>query len=99
MPDESLVGEALAHDGFACHFLTDAFSGSHARTPRSSIEDYWDKKVPKFDERLVNWLADEALYAVSLHPTSHIKQKGPYEGSRSTSRGSRPPRRATRSAS
>ena len=45
-PDESLLGEALARDGFACHFLTDAFSGSHARTPRASIEEWWDKKVP-----------------------------------------------------
>jgi hypothetical protein len=91
VPDESLMGEALAHDGFACHFLTDAFSGSHARTPRSSIEDYWDRKVPKFDERLVNWLADEALYAVSLHPTSHIKKKGLYEGVKEYLAGLAPP--------
>jgi hypothetical protein len=91
VPDERLMGEALAHDGFACHFLTDAFSGSHARTPRSSIEDYWDKKVPKFDERLVNWLADEALYAVSLHPRSHIKQKGLYEGVKEYLAGLAPP--------
>ena len=91
VPDESLMGEALAHDGFACHFLTDAFSGSHARTPRSSIEDYWDKKVPKFDERLINWLADEALYAVSLHPRSHIKQKGLYEGVKEYLAGLAPP--------
>ena len=49
--DERLMGEALAIDGLACHFLTDAFSASHARTPRSSIEDYWDKKVPDFDEQ------------------------------------------------
>jgi len=91
VPEESLMGEALAHDGFACHFLTDAFSGSHARTPRSSIEAYWDKKVPKFDERLVNWLADEALYAVSLHPRSHIKQKGLYEGIKEYLAGLAPP--------
>jgi hypothetical protein len=91
VPDDSLKGQALAHDGFACHFLTDAFSGSHARTPRSSIEDYWDKKVPKFDERLVNWLADEALYAVSLHPRSHIKQKGLYEGIKEYLAGLAPP--------
>src|SRR5262245_26115481 len=79
-PDESLLGEALAHDGFACHFLTDAFSGSHARTPRSSIEQYWDKKVPNFDKRLVNWLADEALWVVINHPTTQIKKKGFPEG-------------------
>jgi hypothetical protein len=75
-PDESLMGEALAHDGFACHFLTDAFSGSHARTPRASIEEYWDKKVPKFDERLVNWLADEATWVVINHPHTEVRKKG-----------------------
>jgi hypothetical protein len=47
--------------------------------------------VPKFDERLVNWLADEALYAVSLHPRSHIKQKGLYEGIKEYLAGLAPP--------
>jgi hypothetical protein len=63
--DQRLLGEALAIDGFACHFLTDAFSASHTRTPRSSIETYWDKKVPDFDGRLVKWLADEVLFAMN----------------------------------
>jgi hypothetical protein len=80
VPDERFLGEALAHDGFACHFLTDAFSGSHARTPRASIEQYWDKKVPKFDERLVNWLADEATFVVVNHPNTEIRKKGFPEG-------------------
>ena len=31
--EERYLGEAYAIDGFACHFLTDAFSGSHVRTP------------------------------------------------------------------
>ena len=75
-PDERFLGDALAQDGFACHFLTDAFSGSHARTPRASIEEYWDKKVPKFDERLVNWLADEATFVVINHPNTEIRKKG-----------------------
>jgi hypothetical protein len=80
IPDASFLGEALAHDGFACHFLTDAFSGSHARTPRASIEAYWDKKVPKFDERLVNWLADEVTYVVINHPNTELRKKGVPEG-------------------
>ena len=45
--DDRLLGEAIAMDAFACHFLTDTFSASHTRTPRSSIEAYWDKKVPE----------------------------------------------------
>ena len=66
--DERLMGEALAIDGLACHWLTDAFSASHTRTPRSSIETYWDKKVPEFDGKLVNWLADEVTFAVDTSP-------------------------------
>ena len=80
VPDESKVGDAMATDAFACHFLTDAFSGSHARTPRASIEAWWDKKVPNFDQLLVNWLADEALWAVMHHPRTQIKKKGILKG-------------------
>ena len=67
--DERLHGEALAMDGFACHFLTDMFSGSHTRTPRASIEAYWDKKIPAFDDKLVKWLADQVTVAVNRDPT------------------------------
>jgi hypothetical protein len=67
--DERYLGEALAMDGFACHFLTDSFSGSHTRTPRSSIKTYWDAKVPGFDEKLVNWLTDEIAFVVDTRPS------------------------------
>ena len=56
-------------DAFACHFLTDMFSASHTRTPRSSIEAYWDKKVPNFEQRLEKWLADEIVFAVHRNPS------------------------------
>ena len=62
------LGEAIAMDGFACHFLTDAFSGSHARTPRSSIKTFWDEKVPDFDTKLVYWLADEVTWVIDTSP-------------------------------
>ena len=67
--DQRLLGEAIAMDAFACHFLTDMFSASHTRTPRSSIEAYWDKKVPNFDDRLVKWLADEVVFAIHRDPS------------------------------
>ena len=67
--DERLLGEATAMDAFACHFLTDMFSASHTRTPRSSIETYWDKKVPNFEQRLEKWLADEIVFAVHRSPS------------------------------
>lgn len=54
----SSLDEAYLTDGFACHFLTDAFSASHIKTPRQSIKEYWDAKVPNFDKKLIAWLAN-----------------------------------------
>jgi hypothetical protein len=51
--------DALIADGFACHFLTDSFSAGHLRTPRASIKEYWDKKVPGFKGKLIQWLSDK----------------------------------------
>ena len=53
----ALLDEALLRDAFACHFLSDAFSASHANTPRASIKAYWNAKVPNFDKKMVNWLS------------------------------------------
>lgn len=53
------LDEAYLTDGFACHFLTDAYSASHITTPRLSIKQYWDSKVPNFDKKLIHWLADK----------------------------------------
>jgi hypothetical protein len=51
--------DALLADAYACHFLTDSFSASHLRTPRASIKEYWDAKVPGFRQKLIQWLADK----------------------------------------
>jgi hypothetical protein len=53
----ALLDEALLRDAFACHFLSDAFSASHANTPRSSIKAHWNRKVPDFDKKLIRWLS------------------------------------------
>jgi hypothetical protein len=74
--DDRLLGEAIAMDAFACHSLTDAFSASHTRTPRSSIEAYWDKKVPHFEQKLENWLADEIMFAVHRSPSGVLEWLG-----------------------
>lgn len=76
LDDDRLLGEAIAMDGFACHYLTDAFSASHTRTPRSSIEAYWDKKVPGFEQRLEKWLADEIMFAVHRSPSGLLEWLG-----------------------
>ena len=36
------------HEGFASHYLTDAFSAGHVKTERRNLRDYWDPKVPMF---------------------------------------------------
>jgi hypothetical protein len=53
------MDDALLADGFAGHFLTDAFSASHTRTARLSIKQYWDAKVPGFGKKLERWLVDK----------------------------------------
>jgi hypothetical protein len=70
LSEEHYLGEAYAMDGFACHFLTDAFSGSHVRTPRASIKDWWDAKVPHFDRLLLDWMTDEVAWVVETEPDS-----------------------------
>lgn len=68
--EERYLGEAYAMDGFACHFLTDAFSGSHVRTPRASIKDWWDAKVPDFSRALLDWMTDEVAWVIETEPDS-----------------------------
>jgi hypothetical protein len=53
------LDEAFLTDGFACHFLTDAYSAGHITTPRKSIKDYWDPMVKDFDKKLARWLTDK----------------------------------------
>ena len=43
-------------EGFAEHFLTDAFSAGHVRTPRHEIQAYWNGKYPKFTDNLVDMI-------------------------------------------
>jgi hypothetical protein len=52
------LDQALLYEGFASHFLTDAFAGGHTRTPRTSISDWWNPKVPMFWHNLKLWLAE-----------------------------------------
>ena len=68
--EERYLGEAYAMDGFACHFLTDAFSGSHVRTPAGEHQELVDPKVPHFDDRLLEWMTDEVTWVVETEPDS-----------------------------
>ena len=52
------LDEAMLYEGFGSHFLTDAFASGHTRTPRTSISDWWNPKVPMFWHNLKLWLAE-----------------------------------------
>ncbi len=46
-----------AQEAFAQHFLTDAFSGGHIRTPRGEIQRHWDSLYPGFRSNLIQMIA------------------------------------------
>lgn len=77
------AGEAFAHEAAAEHFLTDAFSAGHVRTPRQSIVTYWDAKYPRFfasflsvlesaitngiNDQAAGWVLPEAAIGYVVH--------------------------------
>jgi hypothetical protein len=52
------MDEPLAVEAFGAHYLTDAFSAGHVRTPRASAKAYWDAKVPMFVHNLTGFIAE-----------------------------------------
>jgi hypothetical protein len=70
------IGGALAIDAFYSHFLTDAFSAGHLRTPRVTVVNYWHKKVPDFYPRFLAWLGDTVAFWVS-HNGGQLEQMAP----------------------
>ncbi len=42
------VGEGLAREAAAQHFLVDYFSAGHIRTPIGDVRDYWSRRYPAF---------------------------------------------------
>ncbi len=58
---DNLWRKSLFYNGFADHFLTDAFAAGHLRVPRKQIMD-WDKKsdlspIPKIQEAKTGFLS------------------------------------------
>jgi len=56
-----------AREGFAQHFLTDAFSSGHIRTPRGDITHHWSSLYPNFSRNLVGM--------ISCYMASHINER------------------------
>jgi hypothetical protein len=68
--------EALAAEGFGAHYLTDAVSAGHIRTPRLDIVERWDKDNPELVERfkdylafrVVEWIVNNKWYGKTVRP-------------------------------
>jgi hypothetical protein len=68
--------EALATEGFGAHYLTDAVSAGHIRTPRLDIVERWDKDNPALVERfkdylafrVVEWIVNNKWYGKTVRP-------------------------------
>jgi len=67
------VDVPMAREAAAQHYLTDAFSAGHLRTPIALIRDYWGKKYPMFWFNLRHKIAlDTALEMTKGTPiTAH----------------------------
>lgn len=64
------IGEALAHEAAAHHFLTDHFAAGHIRTPRESIRQHWRKLYPLFFSNLKKKIAHEVAVHINANTTN-----------------------------
>ena len=64
------IDTAMATEAFSNHYLTDCFSGGHARTERTSATEYWDAQVPMFAYNLQGYLAQKIAEHLSTAVTS-----------------------------
>lgn len=55
--DDRLWRQALSKEAFGLHFLTDAFSAGHVRTPRGDIQVWYAKRYPG-SKPLIDYLAE-----------------------------------------
>ena len=61
------LNTAIVYDACAGHFLTDAFSAGHLRTPRADLQTHWNGVYPRFQASLVNNLAIRVTGALREH--------------------------------
>ncbi len=60
------LNDAYANEAAGGHFLTDAFSAGHIRTPREDVKRFWEKKWKELGladplDLLMDWAAREAF--------------------------------------
>jgi hypothetical protein len=52
-----LLREAVSKEAFALHFLTDAFSAGHVRTPRADLRAWYGKNFPGSSAKFIEYMA------------------------------------------
>ena len=58
------VSQAMAREAAAQHFLTDAFTAGHLRTPVAQIRKFWSSRYPDFWENLQRRVASDTASAL-----------------------------------
>lgn len=65
------LNSALRKEAFGAHFLTDAVSAGHVRTPRKDIQDWWDKHDPGLNRKFQRFLGEKIA--------NELKRRGNYK--------------------
>lgn len=55
--DVKKLKEAVSKEAFGLHFLTDAFSAGHVRTPRAELRAWYGKEFPGSSAKFINYMA------------------------------------------
>jgi hypothetical protein len=61
------IDQALMLEAFGNHFLTDAFSSGHLRTPRQDLAEYWHAMVPMFFLNFKMFMAEKIAKYINDH--------------------------------
>lgn len=63
------IDAAMAAEAFGGHYLTDMFAAGHQRTPRGSIGEYWNARVPMFFHNFKGYMAENLAKYINDHNT------------------------------
>lgn len=66
------LNEALISEGWAAHFLSDAFASGHLRTVRRDGAKHWDEKLPFFYDNMIGYLSEEVAKWIKAHSKNLI---------------------------